>query len=361
MQIKTYKATTMKEVLAQIKTEMGPHAVIVSTRQVKDNSYGLMTKPVVEVTAAVDYDEMRVAAGKSAKVVSSAPITDGDEARPEIVDAKFDITAMSNEITELKGMMQTLLKANGMEVVRENPLRRALLVQGLKASLVDLILSKLGDKATPQSVKSLLLKVVHADPRMPKQIQIVMGTTGVGKTTTIAKLAARAALNEGLKVGLITLDTYRIGAVEQGRIYAKILGVPFVSATSPEEFKRAVVQFRDKDLVLVDTVGRSAASDEHVLQLKEYCSGVPMAKILAMPVAIRDTEMEKIMRTFSPLGIDRMIFTKADEAVTAGAVLSHNLLYRTPIAYITNGQRVPEDIEPASPEMIISMCLGEAQ
>lgn len=361
MQIKTYKAASMKEVLAQIKTEMGPHAVIVSTRQVKDNSYGLMTKPVVEVTAAVDYDEMRVASGKPVKAISPAPMPDEVETRPEISAAKLDISAMGSEITALKGMMQTLLKATGVEVARENPLRKALLEQGLKASLVDLILSKLGEKASLQSVKGLLSKVVHADPHMPKQIQIVVGTTGVGKTTTIAKLAARAVLNEELKVGLITLDTYRIGAVEQGRIYAKILGVPFLSVTSPEEFKRAVIQLRDKDLVLVDTVGRSAASDEHVVQLKEYCAGVPMAKILAMPVATRDSEMEKVMHTFAPLSIDRMIFTKADEAVTAGTVLSHNLLYRTPIAYITNGQRVPEDIAPASPEMIISMCLGDIQ
>jgi flagellar biosynthesis protein FlhF len=351
----------MKEVLAQIKTEMGPNAVIVSTRQIRDNSYGLMTKPVVEVTAAVDYDEMRVASGKPTKATPPTSLPDEAGAQPEISAAKFDITAVGSEIIELKGMMQTLLKVNGVEVARENPLRNTLLEQGLKASLVDLILSKLGENATPQSVKGLLSKVVHANPHMPKQIQIVVGTTGVGKTTTIAKLAARAVLNEGLKVGLVTLDTYRIGAIEQGRIYAKILGVPFVSVTSPEEFKRAVIQFRDKDLVLVDTVGRSAASDEHVVQLKEYCAGVPMAKILAMPVATRDSEMEKIMRTFAPLGIDRMIFTKADEAVTAGTVLSHNLLYRTPIAYITNGQRVPEDIEPASPEMIISMCLGEVQ
>jgi len=351
----------MKEVLAQIKSEMGPHAIIVSTRQVKDNSYGLMTKPVVEVTAAVDYDMMRLASGKPSKVASPTPMPDEAEVQPEINAVKFDITAMGSEITELKGMLQTLLKVNGVEEARENPLRNTLLAQGLKPSLVNLILSKLGDKATPQSVKGLLSKVVHADSHMPKQIQIVVGTTGVGKTTTIAKLAARAVLNEGLKVGLITLDTYRIGAVEQGRIYAKILGVPFVSVTSPEEFKHAVIQFRDKDLVMVDTVGRSTASDEHVGQLKEYCASLPMAKILAMPVATRDSEMEKIMRTFAPLGIDRMIFTKADEAVTAGTVLSHNLLYRTPIAYITNGQRVPEDIEPASPEMIIAMCLGEVQ
>jgi len=351
----------MKEVLAQIKSEMGPHAVIVSTRQIKDNSYGLMTKPVVEVTAAVDYDQMRLASGNPTKVTAPTPMPDETEARPEISTVKFDITAMGSEITELKGMLRTLLKVNGVEVARENPLRSALLEQGVKPSLVDLILSKLGEKASPQSVKGLLSKVVHTDPHMPKQIQIVVGTTGVGKTTTIAKLAARAVLNEGLRVGLVTLDTYRIGAVEQGRIYAKILGVPFVSVTSPEEFKHAVIQFRDKDLVLVDTVGRSAASDEHVTQLREYCAGVPMAKVLAMPVATRDSEMEKIMHTFAPLGIDRMIFTKADEAVTAGMVLSHNLLYRTPIAYITNGQRVPEDIEPANPEMIIAMCLGEIQ
>jgi flagellar biosynthesis protein FlhF len=352
MQIKTYKAASMKEVLSQIKTEMGPNAVIVSTRQVKDNTYGLMTKPVVEVTAAVDYDELKSPQNKPATAEVPAVPT-------EVAHA--DINAVGAELSELKGMMKVLLKVSGVENNHSDPLRASLLERGIRENLVDLMLSKLGEKATSQSVKELLTKVVRTAPELSKQIQMFVGTTGVGKTTTIAKLAARAVLNEGLSVALVTLDTYRIGAVEQGRIYAKILGTPFVSVTSPDEFRRALLQFRNRDLVLVDTVGRSASSNEHVTELSKYCEGVPMNKLLLMPVATRDKEMEQITRTFAPLGIDRMIFTKADEAITAGTVLSHNLLYRTPIAYITNGQRVPEDIVPAGPEKIIAMCLGDMQ
>lgn len=355
MQIKTYKAPSMKEVLAQIKTEMGPHAVIVSTRQVQDDTYGIMAKPVVEVTAAVDYDQMRTVTTKTPGPSKPSPVA----AAAPAVDVNGDLIHMNAEITELKGMMQALLRQNGVEVKREDPLRETLVAKGIRPALIDRILAKLGQQASLATVKALLHKVVRTDPQTTQPIRIFLGTTGVGKTTTIAKLAARAALNEGQRVALVTLDTYRIGAVEQGRIYAKILGVPFVSVSTPDEFRRAIVQYRTMDLILVDTVGRAPTSDESIAQLGQYCEGLPLAKFLLMPVATRDTEMERITQAFAPLGIDRMIFTKADEAVVAGTVISHNLLFRTPIAYITNGQRVPEDIVAADPEQIITMCLGE--
>lgn len=349
MQIKTYKAASMKEVLAQIKTEMGPNAVIVSTRQFKDDTYGLMTKPVVEVTAAVDYDAMRGGTPQTPKVITLPPQ----------IKVHDDVTHLSAEITELKGMMKTLLTHTGVEHNRENPLRDAFIDRGLKPSLVDLMFSKLGDKASMSSVMGLLAKVIRTSQIISDKFWIFLGTTGVGKTTTIAKIAARAVFQEGKKVALITLDTYRIGAIEQGRIYAKILGIPFVSVTTPDEFRQAEGRFRAMDLVLVDTIGRSLSSDENIAQLREYCDGKSMCKFLLIPVATRDREMESTTRTFAPLSIDRMIFTKADEAVIAGTVLTHNLLFRTPIAYITNGQRVPEDIEVATPEKIITMCLGD--
>jgi flagellar biosynthesis protein FlhF len=192
------------------------------------------------------------------------------------------------------------------------------------------------------------------------RIRIFLGTTGVGKTTTIAKMAGRAVLSEGKRVALITLDSYRIGAIDQSRIYAKILNIPFFSVTTPPELKTALNQLSSNDLILVDTVGRSAFCAEYVRQLIGFFDGIDACRFLLMPVATRDREMDTITKTFSPLKVDRMIFTKSDEAHTLGSIITHNMIHRTPVSYITTGQRVPEDIEPAGSEKIIARTLGDA-
>ena len=202
-------------------------------------------------------------------------------------------------------------------------------------------------------------KIVRTEGAAQVKIWAFLGTTGVGKTTTMAKIAANSVLNEGKKVGLITLDTYRIGAIDQGRIYAKILNVPFISVTTVEEFRKALAQLASMDLILVDTVGRSPLCSNYIPQLSHYFDGTSACKFLLMPVATRDSEMDTITKAFSKIGIDRMIFTKEDEALHTGSIITHNLLYRLPISYITNGQRVPEDIEGASSSRIIERCLGD--
>jgi flagellar biosynthesis protein FlhF len=349
MQVKTYTAESMKDILSQIRTELGSDAVILSKREITDTSYGLAAKPLIEVTAAVDYDTASETKPARAAVVQAYQKT------AEAPEAPSD--TISSDIIEIKEMMCALIAQSGLN--NGNPLKAKLASRGLRQNLVDVILTKLGTNATPQAIKDLLGKIVKTDLPGKNRVWTFVGSTGVGKTTTVAKIAAQSVLGAHKKVALVTLDTYRIGAVDQGRIYAKILNIPFVSVTTPSEFKTALSKLGSMDLILVDTVGRSPLLKEYVPQLKEYFDSTRACTFLLMPVATRDAEMDISTKAFSGLGIDRMIFTKADEAGSLGSVITHNLIHRIPVSYLTTGQRVPEDIEVATTETIIERCLGD--
>ncbi len=349
MQIKTYKAATMKTVLSKIKTEMGPDAVILSSREIQDSSFGTLSNPLIEVTAAVDYDENLYQ--KHISKQQAEPIID-------LTELHREPAAVETDIAEMKLMIQQLVNHSGLEIRQESPLTKELQNAGIQDKLVEMITSKLNQDADLTTVQNMLMKLIKTDAEPKSRIWTFMGTTGVGKTTTVAKLAARAVLKEQKDISIITLDTYRIGAVEQSRTYAKILGVPFYSVTTPEEFHETLGRLREKDLVLVDTVGRSALSKDFIDQMHLFFDEVPMTKFLLLPVATREKEMERITRNFKELGIDRMIFTKTDEALNHGSIINHNLTFRIPISHLTVGQRVPEDLEIASAKSIIDISFG---
>lgn len=352
MQIKTFKAPSMKDVLSQIKDDLGRDAVIISKREVKDSAFGMTARPMIEVTAAVDYD-----AESFDYHMKNLPPARTDAHAGSQTDHVS--SHLSEEILELKEMMKELIDHAGYKLHEKNPLRKAMVKKGVREHLVDLVLSKLGDKAQKDSIIALLEKIIRISGTPKERIWCFLGTTGVGKTTTMAKIAAGSVLNEGKRVGLITLDTYRIGAIDQGRIYAKILNAPFISVTTVPEFRTAIRKLDTMDVILVDTVGRSPFCSDYISQLSQYFDGIDLCKFLLMPVATRDREMDITTKTFSRIGIDRMIFTKQDEAILSGSVISHNLIHRIPITHITTGQRVPEDIETASSKTIIERCLGD--
>lgn len=354
MQVKTYTAVSMKDALTQIKSELGSNAVIVSTREIRESGYGLMSKPLIEVVAAVDYDEDAFIKRGQGKKAGSPKPENRNQAAPILVEPGH----IGEEIVELKKMLRQLMTQGRM--TPSSPLREKLLARGIRESLADLIISKLGNEAAEEGVKNLLAKLIRVEGPTSDRIRIFLGTTGVGKTTTIAKMAARAVLSEGKRVALVTLDSYRIGAIDQSRIYAKILNIPFFSVTTHLELKTALNQLDSTDLILVDTVGRSPFCTDYVRQLIGFFEGIHACRFLLMPVATRDREMDTITRAFSPLKVDRMIFTKADEAHTFGSIITHNMIHRTPVSHITTGQRVPEDMEKASTDKIIARTLGDA-
>ena len=187
----------------------------------------------------------------------------------------------------------------------------------------------------------------HSSTGRPRVIALV-GPTGVGKTTTVAKLAATYKLRHGKKVGLITSDTYRIAAVEQLRTYAGIIGLPLKVANSPEELARAIEELHDCDIVVVDTAGRSQNDARRLDELAEFTKAArPDETHLVLSTTVGDNVLRKTADRFKALGPDRCILTKLDEAVTTGPIAGLSDRIGLPLSFITVGQEVPDDLEPA--------------
>ena len=192
------------------------------------------------------------------------------------------------------------------------------------------------------------------------KIAAFVGPTGVGKTTTLAKLAALYTLDKKRKVALVTIDTYRIAAVEQLKVYARIMGLSFKTVSSPEEFSQVLVQFADRDLILVDTAGRSQRDQLQIKELKDFLrQSFPIEVYLVMSITHKEDNLSAIGSRFGLLPIDRIIFTKLDESYTYGSMVNQLFKIKKPLSYLTTGQRVPEDIEIATKERIVSLILGE--
>ena len=191
----------------------------------------------------------------------------------------------------------------------------------------------------------------------PKIVALI-GPTGVGKTTTLAKIAAKFVLESSTKVALITADTYRISAVEQLKTYSDILGLPLEIVYNPEALQEAIKKHADKQLILIDTAGRSQYNE---FQMKELCELLAVdpniEKHLVMSSTTKNSDGMELVNNFSICEPSRVIFTKVDETSTHGIIL--NVLHKRKLAlsYLTTGQSVPDDIEPASLERLTEILL----
>ena len=193
----------------------------------------------------------------------------------------------------------------------------------------------------------------------PRTIALV-GPTGVGKTTTIAKLAAKFHLTQSLHVGLITLDTYRIAAVEQLRTYAQIIGVPLHVAADADELRRAIGRCRGCDVILIDTAGRSPRNAAQVAELAGLIDAADPHEVhLVLASTCKQRELMETVKTFSEVRTDRIIFTKLDEAATFGTMINVARSVDKRLSYLTTGQEVPHMIEPTRPERLAALVMGD--
>jgi len=188
----------------------------------------------------------------------------------------------------------------------------------------------------------------------------LIGPTGVGKTTTVAKLAATFKLRERLNVGLITTDTYRIAAVEQLRTYADIIGVPLKVAITPAEVASACHALRDVDVILIDTAGRSPNDGSRIAEIRSFIEAAdPHETHLVLSSASSERVMLRTIEQFATVSAERLIFTKLDEAVNFGVIVNVMQNVGKKLSFITTGQEVPDQIERGEPRRLARLILGE--
>jgi flagellar biosynthesis protein FlhF len=336
MQIKRFEGREMQEVLRQVKEVLGPEAIILSTKTMKKPSNPLRwsQRPSVEVVAAIDRD------------ASPPPEPPNDPA------GSFP--------SEPEGP------------TKESDLIQKILSTGIQPDFVDNLVKEiqtvrndLNGWSLPEIYRRLLCWKVMEFVEVPppaldgRKIWALIGPTGVGKTTTLAKLAAYFSLKVTPKITLVSIDTYRIGAIEQLKTYARILKLPFEAAGNKGELKQIIEKNSHQDLLLIDTAGSSPNHEGQIERLKELLTCHPhIENHLLLSATTKDRDLDLMVRRFSFLPVRSYIFTKIDETGDYGPILNQLLRNKRPLSYLTNGQRVPEDIELASKVRVANLFLS---
>ncbi len=385
MKMKRYFAPDMRQAIRKVREDQGPDAVILSNRRVNGG---------VEIIAAVDYDQALVnralglgerdpqpgptygGAGPTVERPAVPPSSedDGRSTAEAAVDALPRMERIEQEIQQLRAFLQSpMLQFGWGELRRVQPLRADLLkrlsalglVPDLARELADEALARVRGDGWAEALKLLAARVPVAEDDLLAEGGVIalVGPTGVGKTTTVAKLAARFALRHGRRhVALVTTDSYRIGAHEQLRTYGRILGIPVQTAADRDELAAVLNHTRDRKLVLIDTAGVG----QRDLRLMERLStlGVGDKRIrnyLVLSATGQTALQREVIRAFRKAGLHNCILTKVDEAGSLGGVLSVLIEHQLPAAFVGDGQQVPDDLHPARAEKLVQHAVNLMQ
>lgn len=366
MRIKRYFAPNIREAIRQVREEQGPDAVILSNRQVDGG---------VELVAAVDYDEDLVNGAAAPATATAAPpgAPPARAAKPRILWSQEPaLVQMRQELSSVRGLLEHQLSGLAWgENARRHPLRtrmmQVLLESGFSTALCRQLVARVPENLDLNGARRLVLgmlahqlSVTGDDIVSQGGVVALLGPTGVGKTTTAAKLAARYALRHGAnKVALVTTDNYRIGAHEQIRTYSKILDVPLRVARSREELAATLATLPHKGLVIIDTAGMS----QRDLRLSEQLGligGTQLKSYLVLAASTQMLALDETVDAFAGAKPAGCILTKVDETTSLGGALSVAIERRLPVAYVSDGQRVPEDLHPARAHTLLSRSVAIA-
>ncbi len=413
VQIRKYEVFEISEALQAIKKEMGPDAVIISTREIRKEGFGLFSRPMIEVTAAVDPPSPMEQARRMEGETSHRDVSTPDSERfddlleaagrveredPAIGSVLEELRAVKESVEALRAAqgpstriawsrvqetcqeLKEMMKALSLPAERDrgddfHPTLAAvfnrLISNGVDRTIASELLQITKRKLGPDDLwkedfvenylKEMIKSMVQASvaleqPKPGGKVVALIGPTGVGKTTTVAKLAAHQFRKKG-KVTLATLDTYRVGAVEQLKIYAKIIGAPVV--VSESRLRESIAERKEGELILIDTAGRSHLNASQVEELHALARlGTPIETHLVLSSNTRERDLEEIIDRFSSITINYLLFTKTDETRNYGALLTAMRKKGKPLSYLTTGQRVPEDIEIATPKRVADLVLN---
>ena len=435
MRIKKYEVVDMAEAVRLIKEDLGPEAVILSTKKImKNNSFGLFSKPVLQVTAAVDADERvrksapkeesqpRQAHGANAyrktddlfkqkkqkpdfepielaeeeqyEEVYSEPVNRPRKAQPrqEPKAAPADTEKLAQlintlglnrfenlitDVSEIKKQMLEMKSALSENIVVDLPkilkeFYNIMTKNGVDDIICYKFLKKIEKRATSgltrNQVRNLITQLladlipVENDyfTSLKQKVVAFVGPTGVGKTTTVAKMAANLSLKLKKKVCLITIDNFRIGAVEQLRTYAEIVDIPLYVASSPQELVEIIEQAKDFEYVFVDSMGRSQFDAKQIDDLLEFLSvdkAISIALVLSM--SSNHNEMFETYERYAKLDPEYLVFTKLDETKYFGPLINLPIRKKTPLLLLSMGQNVPDDMELPDGKKIARKIIAE--
>jgi flagellar biosynthesis protein FlhF len=350
MQVKKYRAKTIKEAIAKVRNILGTDAMILSTKKISRND----GEDVFEIAA----------------MGGTADVADGNsnafgEVKQELMSIKEMIYLLNNS-----GVLLEKLIAHPSLLA----LYSRLIKNGVNERYVRYLFEKAGafngqftdnknlihKKALKEVMKSISVSDPFGMSKKSQTISAFIGTTGVGKTTTIAKLAAMLMFEKKKKVGLISIDAYRIGAMEQLKTYANILGAPSFQAFKKKDLLFALRRMEGRDVILIDTAGQSQYDLSRIEELRKLIpTDLSIDVHLLLSISTTASEMNKTAVNFNPLNYQSYIFTKRDEARTCGSILNQIMEHHLPISYITTGQSVPEDIEQADKEKILNLIVSQ--
>ncbi|MFJ7730420.1 flagellar biosynthesis protein FlhF [Lysinibacillus sp. NPDC097231] len=391
MKMKKYYASSIPEAMKQVRAELGEDAVILNSKVVITKKFfGIIKKKSFEVVAGIDSVGPSNLAPAPAVLPITTPkkenarlqeITSAVQAKIHQVQPQHDATLqeeasipeeLRKEIADLKSLMQSMHKKTTQAQYPDEllPFIEYLRQQELSEELITTIgdelfmhfkeASEINFSQCKLITKNLLRKSLENHPigglSYEKKYINVLGPTGVGKTTTIAKMAARAVLEKKKKIGFITTDTYRIAAIEQLKTYAGLLQAPVEIAYNATDFEQAIQRLAHLDLVFIDTAGRNYKEVKYVDDLQRLIKFDDQAEsFLVLAMTTKEKDMVNIVEQFKQLPIEKFIFTKIDETNSIGTLINLMIKYNKGLAYYTNGQEVPEDIEEADLEAVLNL------
>lgn len=376
--------------MLNVKKDLGSEAVILQTRKFNKGGFmGMFGKQAVEVTAAVEVNTPAGAAQAPRKKAAEPGAPAAPAARKVSSPSPHgggQIDSLRDEMRQMRDTIKTLVSSQTGAVSRaaENvqpfsavfgDIYLQLLENDVDVSVAQEIIRSLSeavpeeDKDDYRVVQSYLVRHlkrlfkisggIELSAGSPKTVAFV-GPTGVGKTTTIAKLATYYTLSRRKKVGLITSDTYRIAAVEQLKVYGEILDIPVRVVYSNEDMKQSLDLFSDRDLILIDTAGRSHRNTEKLYSLKDtLTTHFPLEIHLVVSPGLRMKELMDIAEKFRVMPYNHIVFTKLDEASTYGNILNLAVKLNIGVSYLSYGQNVPDEIRPASYDLLVDLAMGK--
>lgn len=367
MQIKKYLAPTLKEALKQIKNELGNDAIVLSTRIISDDAKSGVNKQY-EVVVGVE--------GNSTK----------NSVKPKLIDKIIDDNT-KDTIEELKKLKDKVFPQNDrlkkeplVENIKSEKTRTVNISSKLKEikegllakEIFPSITNKIVEQVTQQkefimsnnlddNIISTIATLLHTSnfevkKRKSQKVVSLVGPTGVGKTTCLAKLAVISKIFHKLDIGIITIDTFRLGAIDQLKIFAEISNVDLLVCYEADDLPKLINKFKRKDLIFIDTAGRSQNNTTSINEIKKFLSLIEIDETFLVLSSTSSTRnLLDVIKKFQRLKFNGIIFTKLDEAAAFGNILNVSSKIETPMKFLTNGQVIPDDIIAADTEYIAKM------